>query len=64
MLRLVIGMGVAVALSGCSNGQEVRAWQPPSAPIYCYSTLAQSDCYSTPQAGARDRLIGFYGPRT
>jgi hypothetical protein len=31
--------------------------------IYCYSTLADPDCYAAPVAGWEHRLIAQYGPR-
>lgn len=33
------------------------------APIYCYSTLADPDCYAAPVPGWEHRLIAQYGPR-
>ena len=29
--------------------------------IYCYRTLAQADCFSTPQAGQENRLVSYNG---
>lgn len=33
------------------------------APVYCYATLADPDCYAAPVPGWERRLIAFYGPR-
>jgi len=33
------------------------------APLYCYGTLADPDCYAEPQPGWEGRLIGYYGPK-
>jgi hypothetical protein len=58
-----------LSLAGCGG---LIDWSddttPPQAsvtgePIYCYGTLADPDCYAEPQAGAENRLIGYYGPK-
>ena len=38
-------------------------FQVTVAPIYCYSTLADPDCYAAPVPGWEHRLIAQYGPR-
>jgi hypothetical protein len=38
-------------------------YQVTVAPIYCYSTLGDPDCYAAPVAGWEHRLIAQYGPR-
>jgi hypothetical protein len=56
----------AVGLSGChppTEAQIVSAnWVPPRAlppppPIYCYRTLADSNCYAEPVPGFESRFI-------
>ena len=29
--------------------------------IYCYRTLAEADCFATPQAGQENRLVSYNG---
>ena len=63
---------VAVALlAGCGPGWEAydpfrpaevaeqrAAYVPGETTLFCYSTLAQPDCYAEPQPGPPNRLIG------
>ena len=74
--RLAV-LAVAASLAACANpwqgyapnraeivaggwvaGQVAAA--PP--PIYCYATLAVTDCFALPKAGQGNRLVGHYGP--
>jgi hypothetical protein len=66
-LRLASLIALA-SLAGCGFAGWTDDTAPPQAsvtgePIYCYGTLADPDCYSEPQAGAENRLIGYYGPQ-
>lgn len=38
-------------------------YQVTVAPVYCYATLGDPDCYPAPVAGWEDRLIAHYGPQ-
>lgn len=38
-------------------------YQVTVAPIYCYSTLGDPECYAAPVAGWEQRLIAQFGPR-
>lgn len=33
------------------------------APVYCYSTLADPECYGAPVIGWEQRLVAYFGPR-
>jgi hypothetical protein len=60
-----------VSLAGCGNPlSQHLEWKRHSEtvvfvpePLYCYRTLARSDCFSQPlDRKETDRLVGFYGP--
>ena len=54
--------GTASAFSMCQpNRPDVIAYVEP-APVYCYQTLGDPDCYAQPAPGDYNRLIGYYGP--
>jgi hypothetical protein len=38
-------------------------YQVTVAPVYCYSTLGDPECYAAPVAGWESRLIAQFGPR-
>jgi hypothetical protein len=48
---------------------QSRGWAPnpnvtkSSPPLYCYGTLADRMCYTTPLVGKEDRLEGAYYPK-
>lgn len=69
-LRVVLLAALGLALAGCG---EVKAlleadhlvqrrleYQPGVSEIYCYRTLAATDCYSEPQPGPPNRLVNAY----
>ena len=79
MLRapLVAAVICALLLGACNPFKELapneaelirQGWYEPVpqaalAPRYCYETLARVDCFAAPQAGARDRRVGWFdGP--
>lgn len=35
---------------------------PAAEPAFCYDTLAEADCFRTPQPGEANRLVGAYRP--
>lgn len=51
--RIALAMALAAWLGACAETprQETR---------YCYKTLAQNDCYATPQEGQAYRLTGVF----
>lgn len=64
MLQRFVLVGVLIALSGCSDGGHWmsseyligRGWAKPpeqktKAPLYCYRTLGEVNCYRKPQTG-------------
>ena len=59
-------LGATLILSGCTvTGIETTRADPPriaELPLYCYKTLAMTDCYDTPRAGEAYRLMNYYGP--
>ena len=52
-LGIILALALAAWLGACAEAprQESR---------YCYKTLAQNDCYATPQDGQEYRLTGVY----
>lgn len=57
-------------LSGCAPtetelltaGFVERDYFPPGPPVYCYRTLAEVDCYRSPQPGEASRLVAADPP--
>ncbi len=61
---------LAVLLGGC--GSELDPWAPQTiaqdqigytpgaSTIYCYSTLAEVDCFDEPQPGPPNRFVSGY----
>jgi hypothetical protein len=60
-LSALAGCGALPDLPWMESGAPTE--RTADAPIYCYGTLADPDCYATPQAGWNSRLIGFYGSK-
>jgi len=69
--RLLMGASAAALLSACAPAPPpepplVLVHGPAEAfgttPAWCYSTLADPDCYTQRVPGAGDRLIGAYVP--
>lgn len=60
---LLAGCTDADTLLGARSADSIRSsgWavsdDRPSEQLYCYRTLADRDCYATPQAGLEGRLI-------
>jgi hypothetical protein len=49
-----------MALAACDRAAEVPLADgaaPPVPPVYCYVTIADDDCFATPQLGQEGRLI-------
>lgn len=79
MMRLTFLLGAAAMLAGCNVDANSRYYPTEAElhfrdtfgprfevtvpRIYCYSTLADPDCYATPVPGWEPRLIAQYGPR-
>ena len=79
MTRLMLLFGSALALMSCTADPQSRYYPTESQtwfqdrfgpryqvtvpPVYCYSTLADPDCYAAPVAGWEHRLIAQVGPR-
>lgn len=71
MARRMAVLAVATVLGGCNPfsgyapsetelltaGIVPRDSHPPGPTIYCYRTLAEVDCYRTPQAAEANRLV-------
>jgi hypothetical protein len=63
-------LGAVHPLGGCAptetalltKGFIARDFFPPGPPVYCYRTLAEVDCYRTPQAAYAGRLVGSDSP--
>jgi hypothetical protein len=58
-MRSLWMMAAVLALAGCTKADPPRLAE---APLYCYKTLAMSDCYDTPRTGEAYRLMNYYGP--
>ena len=75
-MGVAVWAAVALSLSACNPLQpfvptETEILQagfiapdrfPPPRPIFCYRTLAEEDCFATPQPGEAHRLVGAYIP--
>jgi hypothetical protein len=51
-------LGLGEQPAEVSLAEQRRDYVPGVSPIYCYSTLGRPDCYSEPQSGPPNRLIG------
>lgn len=68
--RLAILAVMVLAFGGCAPTETElltedfvdRDYFPPGPPVYCYRTLADVDCYRTPQAAEASRLVGSDPP--
>ena len=68
--NLVALAAVLVALNACAQvvdpwapqtiAQENIGYTPGASTIYCYSTLAEVDCYDEPQPGPPNRFVSGY----
>ncbi len=76
-MKPVLFLCVVLLLSGCNpfarfapdsetlvtRGFARQGDAPPPYPVYCYQTLGEKMCYSSPLKYApRDRVVGYYGP--
>ncbi|WP_162906592.1 hypothetical protein [Algihabitans albus] len=56
-----LGLAGAILLSGCARSPDPDAVLAQlKAERWCYRTLAQADCFTTPQAGAEPRRVGWF----
>ena len=63
-------LGALSGLAGCAPTETelltedfvARDHFPPGPPVYCYRTLAEVDCYRTPQAAEASRLVAGQPP--
>jgi hypothetical protein len=77
MLKRLAAVVLTAFVGACSNPwqgfapsyEEVvgAGWIGPEvavtpAPIYCYATLAEPECFRSPQPGEENRLVGYFGP--
>lgn len=77
MLKRLAAAALLALLAACANPWQAFApsyeeivsagWIGPEAalapaPIYCYATLAEPDCFRSPQPGETNRLVGYFGP--
>ena len=70
--QFIVGASFLI-LGGCDTGgwrrQDdilARGWAEPSEPykppqVFCYKTLAGTDCFREPLKGEEERLEGYYG---
>lgn len=77
IIRLLGFLAPLLAVAACGNPfggyaptQEqilARGWTTPPASarargvIYCYRTLADADCFASPQPGQENRLVSYNG---
>ena len=59
---LLAGLFLVAGPVGCGGRTETVAVVPPLSPvpIWCYATLAQTDCYGEPPPPGTGRLVGAY----
>lgn len=63
-------LAIGLLLGGCAPTETElltedyveRDYFPPGPSVYCYRTLAEVDCYRTPQAADASRLVGSDPP--
>ncbi len=70
LMRTALLATLGLALSGCSEVkalleadhlvQQRLEYRPGVSEIYCYRTLAATDCYLEPQPGPPNRLVNAY----
>ncbi len=54
-------LGSAIALGGCSGpAVQTAALSGPALERWCYRTLAEVDCDTTPQPDAELRRVGWF----
>lgn len=63
-------LSVAAAVGGCGSdldpfapetvAVETIGYTPGASSVFCYSTLADADCYAEPQPGPPNRFISGY----
>jgi len=60
--RSLATAAAALSLTACASQTTTVAVVPPLSPvpIYCYATLAQTDCYAELQDRGTGRLVGAY----
>ena len=77
-MRTLLACAALLALCACADPQSRYyptesqrylqdlfgpRYQVTVAPVYCYSTLGDPECYAAPVAGWESRLIAQVGPR-
>jgi hypothetical protein len=62
MVTMLLGAGVATAQEPALLLVHGPAEAFGATPAWCYSTLAEADCYTEAIPDANDRLIGAYLP--
>ncbi len=60
--KVCFTVAFAIVLSACGHVHEyerhVTAWEP----LYCYKSLAATQCYHKPKHADSLRLVNYYGP--
>ncbi len=62
MRRNAMILGVAGLLSACGSIDQYEAQVKDFEPIYCYQSLAGTECYRTPYHRDERRLVNYFGP--
>ena len=60
--KLMISAGLATALNACAYVDEYEAHVHDWEPVYCYKSLAGTQCYKEPKHSDERRLVNYYGP--
>lgn len=62
VVRQFLFVAMVGSLGACSDLTAYERGVADYEPIYCYSTIANVDCYLTPIGTDLRRLVNFYGP--
>lgn len=61
-VALLAGLAAGSGLTGCGYESAYERAVYDAEPVYCYRTLADSDCWRDPDPTADRRLVNYYGP--
>lgn len=59
---MAVGLAALAACDGTPDAPLVGGVTLPDRPVYCYVTIADDDCYATPQPGQETRLVRAWPP--
>jgi len=59
---VLVGAGALVTLAACGHVDQYEAQVEDFEPIYCYQSLAGTECFRTPYHRDERRLVNYFGP--